>query len=454
MAADSSEEESTFTDCASSGVDRGRGGGRRRQCSVPEMLTRAGTRQSKRTAPGRGSRSPPDPTAPAAKRTAVPEPSAAPAGSAARPAPPPATVELSAAALTAIQQLIDAGNARVISAFNERIDVLERRVSILESECFDKDQIIHGLKDRLECQGRVIDDLQQRVEGMDANRRLSSLILACDDFVASSPGENIEERAVQVITKRLPSVHMTVADVHAAHRLQGKNKVIVQFVKRQLRDAVYDGRFELFSRAAGQRQQNMAPLYITESLTPSNRLLYQALLDARRPENGGRIASVFTRRGQVFCRVERGGANIRVPDWEKMQQILDGPDHRSPPGGRPAPPASRGEGSAPPAGRGEGSVPPQPAVRGRDPRSARAGLMGTPISASERQPASISAPEGAAPESPVPAHRMDTAPPEIAPPASDSVATSGRDVSQRDGTGAPPAEAPSVPADGSADAAA
>ena len=57
-------------------------------------------------------------------------------------------------------------------------------------------------------------------------------------------------------------MHITVTDVHAAHRLEGKNKVIVQFVKRQLRDVVYDGQFELFNRAAGQRQRNMAPLYL------------------------------------------------------------------------------------------------------------------------------------------------------------------------------------------------
>ena len=74
---------------------------------------------------------------------------------------------------------------------------------------------------------------------------------------------------MQVITKRLPSVQMTVADIQAAHRLQGKSKLIVQFAKRQLRDAVYDGRFELFSRADGQRQHDMAPLYIIDAQQPT-----------------------------------------------------------------------------------------------------------------------------------------------------------------------------------------
>ena len=191
MATDSSGEESVFTGCASSGVERGQGGVRRRQVSVPELMKRAAARKSKRSAPGRGSRSPPDAAAPAAKRPAAPaRPSAAadgqpaPAGAAA-----PAAMELSAAALSAIQRLIDAGNARVISALDAKIGVLERRVALLEGECMDKDAEIGRLNERLEQQGKALEDLQARAEGIDANRRLSSLILTCEDFAASTPDE-------------------------------------------------------------------------------------------------------------------------------------------------------------------------------------------------------------------------------------------------------------------------
>ena len=72
MATDSSGEESVFTGCASSGVERGQGGVRRRQVSVPELMKRAAARKSKWSAPGRGSRSSPDAAAPAAKRPAAP----------------------------------------------------------------------------------------------------------------------------------------------------------------------------------------------------------------------------------------------------------------------------------------------------------------------------------------------------------------------------------------------
>lgn len=344
MATDSSGEDTAFADCASSGVDASVKGGRRRQFSVPEMLQRAGTRKAKRQAPGRGSRSPPDAAPPAAKRSAA-------TGTAERPAttaPVPAAVELSAGALASIQLLIDAGNARVISAIDAKIDILERRVSILEGECMDKDEEIRRLHDQLEQQGRVVEDLQQRVEGIDTNRRLSSLILACDDFVDCAD-EDIEKKVTEVVNKRFPRFQMKEADIQAAHRLQGKNKVIVRFVKRRLRDDIYDSRFELFSGTPGQRRRDMAPLFLTESLTPGNRLLYTALLDARKPENGGRVASVFTRRGQVICRTEKGGSNIRVPDWERLQQILERPAGVSPPAGRL--PAARGRGGGRPPSR-------------------------------------------------------------------------------------------------------
>ena len=383
MGTDSSGEESVFTDCASSGVERGERGGHRRQVSVTGMFHRAGSRKPKRLAPGLVARSPPDAAPPAAKRAAA-------TGSAERPAAagtsPAAAVELSAAALAAIQHLINAGNTKVISALDARMDILERRISILEGECMDKDEEIRRLNQRLEQRDSALDELQMRVEGIDANRRLSSLIFACEDFV-SCKDEDIEEKVTQVINQRLPRIKMTVDYIQAAHRLQGKNKVIVRFVKRRLRDALYDSRFELFSGGAERRQRNAAPLYLTESLTPSNRLLYTALLDARKSENGARISSVFTRRGQVFCRTEKGGANIKVPNWERLQHILEGAARGSP--------TARG-------GRGDGSPSSRPAGRGWGPPPAAA-MVGVEFSSPSTGRWSASAPGGAAAAAPVPA---------------------------------------------------
>ena len=238
-----------------------------------------------------------------------------------------------------------------------------------------------------------MEDLYQRVENMDANRRLSSLILTCEEFVAC-PEEDIENKVTEVINSRLPKIQMTVSDIQAAHKLQGKNKVIVKFMKRRLRDAVYDSRFELFSGGAGQRQRRsgVAPLYLTKSLTPGNRLLYTALLDARREENGAKIASVFTRRGQVMCRTEKGGTNIRVPDWERLQLLLEGVARGPPPAGRPAVTPNRG-GGRPPArltgpGRDPAPVPAEVDAETRWPPSER-----RPASSGATPVASLPAPQ-------------------------------------------------------------
>ena len=415
MASDSSGEESAYSDCRSSSRQSRR---QHRQQSMPEMLEKAQSRSTKRAAPGRSSRSPPDAAPPAAKRAAAvagplsadeaaPSPASgagpSPADGAA-PAPAPDAVELSASALAAIQLLIDAGNGRVISAFDAKIDVLERRIAILEGECFDKDEEIRCLKDKLTRQDSAIEELRQRVEGIDANRRLSSLILTCDDFVASSQSENIEDKITQAINKRLSGIQMTTDDIQAAHRLQGRNKVIVRFVRRGLRDAVYDSRFQLFGSAAGRGQRGGAPLYITESLTPGNRLIYSALLDARRSENGGKIASVFTRRGQVYCRTEKGGSNIHVPDWERLQRLLGGP-------ARPPPSSERLAGSS--AGRGGTAPSSRPPLLGNGPApsSAPAARPG-----SERRAGPGSGPGGATVAERQRPHQMVAAQPESAPP--------------------------------------
>ena len=170
----------------------------------------------------------------------------------------------------------------------------------------------------------ALENVNEYVEGIDQNRRSSLLILTCDKFTDQSEGENVEAIAIEALNKRLHSLTLTEADVQNAHRLQGKNKIIVRFVKRRVRDEIFESRFQLPSRQNGA----VKPLFLTESLTPRNRHLYTALLDARRPQNGGRIASVFTRRSQVWCRTERCGANIKVPDETTLRRILSGAPSR------------------------------------------------------------------------------------------------------------------------------
>ena len=153
------------------------------------------------------------------------------------------------------------------------------------------------------------------------------------DFGPRAQNEDIEARVVQVLKNRFPDLLLTVADIQVSHRLQNNSKVIVKFLKRRVRDDVFERRFSLLDRRAAPRRpapdhsdsrvgQRMAPLFINESLTPACQQIFNSLLQARKPENGAKVTSVFTRRGQVYCRKEKNGTNILVRDQEQLKRIL------------------------------------------------------------------------------------------------------------------------------------
>ena len=319
MASDSdrdSDRESFFADChPASGTDSTTGG-RKRQISMPEMARQAQLKRARRHGQGRRSHSPRD-----AARGRRPGPGESPAAQ-----QPPVTLE-------AIQRLIETGNREVIAALDAKLAQLAKRLDIVESECMDKDLEIKRLSAAVATQERENADLRERLEGIDLNRRLSSLILTCDDFGPRAQNEDIEARVVQVLKNRFPDLLLTVADIQVAHRLQNNSKVIVKFLKRRVRDDVFERRFSLLDRRAAPRRpapdhsdsrvgQRMAPLFINESLTPACQQIFNSLLQARKPENGAKVTSVFTRRGQVYCRKEKNGTNILVRDQEQLKRIL------------------------------------------------------------------------------------------------------------------------------------
>ena len=255
MAASDSDsaDETHFTD-ATSGTDGG--GKRRRQASFPEMVRRAAGRQPKRPAPGHGS------------------PSPGKAGGAAKPgavwsAGPDRGVELSAASLSAIQQLIDSSIARAMTSFEAKFEQLEKRISILECDGVSREIELKKLNDDLTKQRTLNSALQQQIENIDMNGRLSSLILTCAEFEVRQKKEDIKARAVSLLNRRFGDLNLTTADIQAAHRLQSDSKVVVRFVKRRIRDTVYERRFELAQSGAGRSQpgpggvrRGPPPLYI------------------------------------------------------------------------------------------------------------------------------------------------------------------------------------------------
>lgn len=315
---DSGDEALHTADEVTSGAESGAAvTGGLKQISVADLMRRVQDKKKKRPAPSRSQNSPPDTSLPGAKRRST-ETSA------------PVQVSLDPDYLIAIQAMIDSATAQVITAMNSKFKHFEQSLSALEAESMEKELEIKQLKEKLAHQERTVELLEERVEGIDANRRLSSLILTCADFEIRHQNEDIESRIVTVLNKHLPELKLTISDIQAGHRLQTDQKVIVKFVRRSVRDRVYESRFSMF---ASNRQRSgpgaipdrrMAPLYIAEQLTASNNAIYQELLRARRAENGALVSSVFSRRGVVWCKMERGGRNIRVPDESHLRNILRG----------------------------------------------------------------------------------------------------------------------------------
>ena len=330
-----SDHESPFADChPASGTDSA-SGYRKRQLSMPEMAKQLQTKKQRRTHPGRRSRSPTDPA-----RGHRPDRSAGELPAALGPA----------VTLEAIQRLIQVGNQSVIAAFDAKFAQMERRLEMMEAEILEKDVEIRGLRAAINDEKKENAALREQLESIDHNRRLSSLVLTCDDFGPRTQGEDIEARTIQILNDRLPDLRLATADIQVAHRLQTDSKVIVKFIKRRVRDSVYERRFDLFRRRGGPQApdggrggaaaggRRAAALFINESLTPKRQGLFNALIQAKKPENGGIVTSVFTRRGLVYCKTERNGRNIHVQDQDHLKRILQRGGSGAP---RPGPGAGR-----------------------------------------------------------------------------------------------------------------
>ena len=330
MASDSDCDESAYTaEAISSAEEETPQASRRKQQSIPDCLRQMSgklpRRKPKRLA------TPPESNLAKRQNTQAGE---------------SALVGLSTDSLSLIQEMIESATTKMIEVFNTKFLSLEKRLEILEAENFEKDQRIKQMEETLASQHSDLQELHAQVESIDANRRLSSLILTSRDFEPKFKDEDMALRAIEALNKRLPGLDLAPTDVSIAHRLQADDKVIVKFVRRSVRDKVFDRRFELFSGSSQGRgegapssqrpsEEDSNPLYMQESLTATKSKLYHELVRARKPANGAIIASVFSRKGEVLCRKEKYGTNIHIYTEEDLVKVL---------GGRRFPPQPRGGG--------------------------------------------------------------------------------------------------------------
>ena len=245
---------------------------------------------------------------------------------------------LSEEALRQISGLIASGNAQLTEHLDRKWEAVERRCEVLEHALFEERTKSEALAARVSAVEHDNQRLRDQLESLDVNRRLDNLILRCQDFGTREPGEDIEAKIVDVLTRKLPGLSMATSDIRAAHRLQSDSTVICKFMKRQLRDDIYENRFQ---QRAGDPAKR---LFITESLSAQNKEIMNVLVQAKKRRQ---IYTVFSRRGLVYVKCDRDSGSRRIDNMSSLERLL------SEVGGRGAVP-----GAAPGAG-GAGSLAPR-----------------------------------------------------------------------------------------------
>ena len=310
-------------------------GGRKRQSSVPEMMhaLEEGQKRQKRS-----------------KRSSK-EKDATEKGE--------HSCRLDGSSLEAVKSIVNQGIDKMTKLMEENFKRMERRIEILEGELFLKDAETKALQNKVSAQEATIQSLTEQLEGIDTNRRMNSLILKTEEFGKREREEDIEGKVISILNQRFPDVHVTPQDIQTTHRLQGDSTVIVKFAKTKLKEEIYERRMNQ-AKVQNRGDRLVAPLYVNESLSAKNKAIFGALLEAKRRK---KIYTVYTRRGAVFCKLDRESAGRRIGGIDEATSLLDGAaraaDWRPAAAGRavgtPAPAAAAGV-SAPDTDGGNGGV--------------------------------------------------------------------------------------------------
>ena len=303
--------------------------------------------------------------------------------------------------LNAVKNIIDEGIAKAVQVMNRKYDELEKRTEILEAELFEKSHQVDALRAMAAHSDSVIQSLSEQLENMDVNRRMNTLILRCEDFGRRTKDENLEGLTAEILNSRFPDMKISPNDFQTVHRLQNDKSVICKFLQSKLRNELYERRFETTQGKRGARDRT-TPLFVNESLTAKNSLIFNTLLVAKRD---GLIYTVYTRRGLVHFKADRESRGRRVDDECQLKTIIENakrgaavpPVDRAPRLGAPLAAelaSSRGGVGGPERLPGPAALPavggrPAAAVTWYGPRPAEAGPSGGP---SGTLPARLDAP--------------------------------------------------------------
>lgn len=229
---------------------------------------------------------------------------------------------------SSIKLLID----EQFAAVKRTVDGLSATVELLRNEIKNKDVSIaqlkaenDSLKNNLADIEKTNDELQQYcrkdnlvITGVPASFAEHASVSAESNGTRSveSSAETVH-KVTELIRNELKCANISEADISTAHRLPSRNgtsPIIVRFLRRRDRDAVYRSRMELKaynqSRAANNR------VFINEDLSPRNREIFSA---AWRMKGSRTLDGVWTSNCHVL--VKKNGSTHRVTSLAQLRSL-------------------------------------------------------------------------------------------------------------------------------------
>lgn len=144
-----------------------------------------------------------------------------------------------------------------------------------------------------------------------------------------------EENTDEIVSKigSLIDVEINEEDISVSHRLQSKARnnrestqqtLIVKFVSRRTRDALYRARSKLKNFTVGDiglGRQGNSKIYIQESLTQTKRDLFQKCLQFKKEK---KFRYIWSNYGTIFMRKDDHSRSIKISSHKDLRKLEPG----------------------------------------------------------------------------------------------------------------------------------
>ena len=221
-----------------------------------------------------------------------------------------------------------------LSFLSNKYDELFNKVSVLEDNNKQLNTENQRLKSESSNLSNVCASLKVAIDELEQYSRRDCLELR---GIPSSRDENTDDIVIKVAS--LVNINIKKEDISVSHRIRNSGirggstvnssssrdmepAIIVKFIKRDVRDALYHSRSRLKDKSTkdigfSRRAENN--IFIAENLTRKRKLLFNACLKFKK-DHGFRF--IWTQHGRILLRKDTESPAIHVKDENDLQGIL------------------------------------------------------------------------------------------------------------------------------------